>query len=83
MTYKCPAKTVLSVEHPGNVHNVDKAMETLGGAKALQRMADDPTSNYLELRFRPSDRFEHPIRSQVAKTANLLARVKVKDNVCI
>lgn len=77
--HQCPSKTVLSIEHPGRVLNVEKAVETLGGPEALRNMADDPTLTPLELRFRPQDRFEHPIISSTTRSSNLL--IKVMSNV--
>lgn len=73
--YQCPGKTVLSIEHPGRVVNLDKAIGTLGGPEAIKNMADDPASTSLELRFRPQDRFEHPVISSTTRTSNLLIKV--------
>jgi hypothetical protein len=33
-----PSKKLICVEYPGNVKNVDKAVETLGGINSIQRV---------------------------------------------
>lgn len=75
MDVSLPGPAFLAVEHPGKVRNLDRALATLGGPIALRSMADDPTSSTLELRFRPEDRFEHPVVSTTARTNNILIKV--------
>lgn len=82
MEFQCPERTVLAVEHPGHVLSIDNGIRTLGGSEALRRVADDPAGQTLELRFRPEDRFEHPVVSRTSKTSNILIKVKTrKSNV--
>ena len=75
MEFYCPSQTLLSVIHPGIVRDVDRAIASIGGTSAMQKIADDPVTSVLELRFRPQDRFEHPIASCTAKTSNILVKV--------
>lgn len=76
MEQQWPSRTVLSVEHPGSVKSVERALITLGGQAAMRKMADDPLENSLELRLRPDDRFEHPVISSTQNTINLLIKVQ-------
>ncbi|CCG81899.1 Transcription factor tau subunit sfc15 / FY16936)) [Taphrina deformans PYCC 5710] len=76
MEYRCPTQTLLSIIHPGLVQDVERAIETIGGPQAMRKVADDPVTSVLELRFRPKDRFEHPIASCTAKVSNLLIKVQ-------
>ncbi|CAG8472945.1 1742_t:CDS:2 [Racocetra fulgida] len=69
-----PTQQCFVVEYPGNVKNIDKALQTLGGQKGLKK-----------LRFRPDNPFCHPINGDIIPTANLLLKVtrrrkKVKNH---
>lgn len=83
MEFQCPERIVLAIEHPGHVISVDNAVQSLGGPEALRRVADDPTGQTLDLRFRREDRFEHPIASRTTKTSNILIKVRTQaGDVC-
>ncbi|BFZ54583.1 tau 95 subunit of transcription factor TFIIIC [Savitreella phatthalungensis] len=71
-----PDELFFSIEFPGNVVNIDKAIAMLGGQDGIQRAVYQPEDARLELRFRPDDRFEHPVQASVLKTSNLLVKLK-------
>lgn len=66
----------VAVEHPGYVQSTERAIAGLGGPRVLRAFVQEPEKESLELRFRPQNRFEHPIQSATAKTSNLLIRIK-------
>lgn len=75
-------KQYFCVEYPGYVKRTERAIESMGGLKKLTKAAEDDSS--VELRFRPTDMFSHPINGHVVKAAKLLVKVtrrvkKVKE----
>ncbi|KAL9655646.1 hypothetical protein ABK040_002309 [Willaertia magna] len=60
---------------PGNVKNVNNALEMMGGLKRIQ--SND--NKFLECRFRPNNLMScHPIHADVMKTNHLLVRIRRK-----
>ncbi|CAG8779307.1 16399_t:CDS:2, partial [Cetraspora pellucida] len=77
-----PTQQFFAVEYPGNVKNIDKVLQTLGGQRGLKKAVNE---DLLELRFRPDNPFCHPINGDIIPTANLLLKVtrrrkKVKNH---
>ncbi|KAH0946082.1 hypothetical protein HN011_007029 [Eciton burchellii] len=72
-------KKLICVKYPGNVVNVDKAIETLGGISAISMTVDAPNRR-LELRFRPDDGYCKPTCGDRHNTVGFLLRVRVKKN---
>ncbi|KAJ3054727.1 tau 95 subunit of transcription factor TFIIIC [Rhizophlyctis rosea] len=72
-----PSEIFHVIEYPGYVRNLDNVFQTLGGKPAIEqsfsRLAD--TTNALELRYRPSDPFCHPIHGEIVATSNVLLKV--------
>ncbi|KAF7726088.1 tau 95 subunit of transcription factor TFIIIC [Apophysomyces ossiformis] len=66
-------KKFICVEYPGYVKNVDRALNTFGGEKALATAITNQKA--VELRFRSKDPFSHPINGDIVPTANLLVKV--------
>ncbi|KAI8966932.1 RNA polymerase III transcription factor IIIC subunit-domain-containing protein [Mycotypha africana] len=68
-----PDKQYLSVEYPGCVKRINKAIATLGGERALS----DALSNNrrVQLSYRRGDPFSHPINSDTVACAKLLVKV--------
>ena len=66
-------KRYFSVEYPGYVKNVDRALASLGGEKALTEALTRETN--VKLRYRPNDPFSHPIQGRILPTAKLLVKV--------
>uniref|UniRef100_A0A673LPV2 General transcription factor IIIC, polypeptide 5 n=1 Tax=Sinocyclocheilus rhinocerous TaxID=307959 RepID=A0A673LPV2_9TELE len=65
--------SLVSVEYPGVVNNVDTMLESIGGEEGVSKTYAD-SSKRLELRFRPKDPFCYPaIRYSFT---NLLLRVR-------
>uniref|UniRef100_A0A0C9QR49 GTF3C5_0 protein n=1 Tax=Fopius arisanus TaxID=64838 RepID=A0A0C9QR49_9HYME len=77
-------KKYTCIRYPGNVINVDKAMETLGGLSGIST-AVTTSNRRLELRFRPSDGFCKPACGDRHQVSGFLLRIRVKksrvDNV--
>ncbi|XP_077268995.1 LOW QUALITY PROTEIN: general transcription factor IIIC subunit l(2)37Cd [Temnothorax americanus] len=72
-------KKLICIKYPGNVVNVDKAIETLGGISAISMTVDVPNRR-LELRFRPDDGYSKPTCGDRHSTNGFLLRVRVKKN---
>ncbi|KAF8978960.1 tau 95 subunit of transcription factor TFIIIC [Entomortierella lignicola] len=72
-----PETKFFSVEFPGYIKNLDKALEALGGEQAITN-----ASAPLDLRFRVRDPFSIPVQGQHVSTGNFLLkatrRYKVK-----
>ncbi|XP_032669040.1 general transcription factor 3C polypeptide 5 isoform X2 [Odontomachus brunneus] len=72
-------KKLVCVKYPGNVMNVDKAIETLGGISSISTAVDAPNRR-LELRFRPDDGYSKPTCGDRHGTTGFLLRVRIKKN---
>ncbi|XP_011874303.1 PREDICTED: general transcription factor 3C polypeptide 5 [Vollenhovia emeryi] len=72
-------KKLVCVKYPGNVVNVDKAIETLGGISSISMTVDVPNRR-LELRFRPDDGYSKPTCGDRHSTNGFLLRVRIKKN---
>ncbi|KAI9249127.1 RNA polymerase III transcription factor IIIC subunit-domain-containing protein [Phascolomyces articulosus] len=69
-----PNRKFILVEYPGRVKNVDRALKTLGGEKAIVNLLDKDVKT-IELRQRPEDPFCHPIAGDVLPSSSLLLKV--------
>ncbi|KAI9145430.1 RNA polymerase III transcription factor IIIC subunit-domain-containing protein [Paraphysoderma sedebokerense] len=74
-----PKKEFNCIEYPGYIDNVDKIWETLGGWKRIENCFNETGS--LELRYRPTDPFSHPIHGDVVKTANLVVKIRRRRKI--
>ncbi|XP_012530118.2 general transcription factor 3C polypeptide 5 isoform X2 [Monomorium pharaonis] len=72
-------RKLICVKYPGNVINVDKAIETLGGISSISMTVDVPNRR-LELRFRPDDYYCKPTCGDRHSTNGFLLRVRIKKN---
>ncbi|KAI7864580.1 RNA polymerase III transcription factor IIIC subunit-domain-containing protein [Spinellus fusiger] len=63
----------LSIEYPGYINNVQRAINTLGGEKAIA--SSFVKSIPLELRFRPKDALSHPINGDIIPCTRLVLKV--------
>lgn len=54
----CPPSSLVCIEYPGIVKNVDKMLETLGGVQQFSKVLHNQLAR-IELRFRPKDLFAH------------------------
>ncbi|CAL1569655.1 unnamed protein product [Knipowitschia caucasica] len=66
---------LVCVEFPAIIHNLQRAMEALGGEKAVSKTYADP-SRRLELYLRPQDPFCHSLCGNRLDSSNLLLRVR-------
>jgi hypothetical protein len=83
--HPCPVHQVFVVEHPAKVQNTQKAIGSLGGHSAIEKLAGDPDKGTLGLKLRLKDSYERPKRSVTARTNNLIIRCRpgVHRDVCI
>ncbi|KAL6422616.1 hypothetical protein ACFW04_010683 [Cataglyphis niger] len=72
-------KKLICIKYPGNVVNVNKAIETLGGISSISMTVDAPNRR-LELRFRPDDGYSKPACGDRHSTIGFLLRVRIKKN---
>ncbi|RXN12904.1 bile salt-activated lipase-like protein [Labeo rohita] len=67
--------SLVCVEYPAVVNNVDTMLESIGGEEGVSKTYGD-SSKRLELRFRPKDPFSHPAYGNRYSSTNLLLRVR-------
>ncbi|XP_011059580.1 PREDICTED: general transcription factor 3C polypeptide 5 isoform X1 [Acromyrmex echinatior] len=72
-------KKLICIKYPGNIVNVDKAIETLGGISSISMTVDVPNRR-LELRFRPDDGYSKPTCGDRHSTNGFLLRVRINKN---
>ncbi|KAL6254602.1 hypothetical protein P5V15_014652 [Pogonomyrmex californicus] len=72
-------KKLICIKYPGNVVNIDRAIETLGGISSISMIVDLPNRR-LELRFRPNDGYSKPTCGDRHSTNGFLLRVRIKKN---
>ncbi|KAK9429052.1 RNA polymerase III transcription factor IIIC subunit-domain-containing protein [Lipomyces doorenjongii] len=74
---------ITCIEHPGAVHDVDRAILTLGGKDALRKVTiNSGGQTPLQLTLCPEDRFSHPIVSRsTAHGHSIVLQVKVKKTL--
>ncbi|KAI8059456.1 RNA polymerase III transcription factor IIIC subunit-domain-containing protein [Gongronella butleri] len=63
------------VEYPGIVKNVDRAIDTLGGYKAIIQAYQGKDHHRMEMKYRPNDPFCHTINGNVLPSSRLLLKV--------
>lgn len=68
-----PQTAFYSVEYPGYVASLDRALETLPQRKLDAAFRRGATA--LELHLRPHDPFAHPLHGDVVRTSNLVLKV--------
>ena len=68
-------REIVSVEHPGVVRNVDKAMAMLGDQQILSELVHN--ENPISLNFHPEDATARPIVSINAHSNNVLLKITV------
>ncbi|KAI9672580.1 MAG: tau 95 subunit of transcription factor TFIIIC [Alyxoria varia] len=75
---KVPNKRLQSIEHPGNVQNVENAISSLGGHKNVTSFLESKVfGRSLKLRFNSEDPLERPIPSISTKVDNLVLKITV------
>lgn len=75
----CPSdlKQLVMVEYPGLVKNTDKALGTLGGIDAIEKVFESQKDR-LELKFRRSDPLSHPAYGDRTQKKCLVLRITKK-----
>ena len=69
--------SLVCIEYPGRVVNVDKMINTLGGTRSIST-AYCEKNRRLELRFRPDDVYCKPACGDKHQTSAVLLKVKVR-----
>ena len=72
-----PATRLITIEHPAVIRDLPRALETLGGERALSKLAATDGASGLDLRFRLDDMMQPPVQSRTANTCNVLLKVKI------
>ncbi|CAF1266636.1 unnamed protein product, partial [Didymodactylos carnosus] len=75
----CSLQPVYTVQHPCNVKNSERAIETLGGQSRIIDVFQHSTSQ-LTCSFTPTNIYERSLRSERRKITGLLIRVKRKKS---
>lgn len=80
-TYRLPEAQLVSIEYPGPVASTSSstaaAVQTLGGHERLTRTLSKP-DGVVELNFRPSDSFSHPVGGETVDAGNVAVLKIVK-----
>ncbi|XP_022911689.1 general transcription factor 3C polypeptide 5 [Onthophagus taurus] len=71
-------RKLVCINYPGIVENVDKMLDTLGGLTEIENVVGE-RNRYLELRFRPEDKFCKPALSETDKKPGILVKVTKKE----
>ncbi|GAX75079.1 hypothetical protein CEUSTIGMA_g2523.t1 [Chlamydomonas eustigma] len=73
---KVPSAIITSVEFPGYVRNVDRAIQMLGGLTNIAASLNNGSqNNFLRLHYRPEDTLSHPLIGDQHATQGLLLRI--------
>lgn len=77
----CPGdlEQLVMIEYPGFVKNPDKALATLGGIEAIDKVFTSKKDR-LELKFRKSDPYAHPAYGDRIPKKCLVLRIRKKRN---
>ncbi|KAL1963958.1 hypothetical protein VTN77DRAFT_7633 [Rasamsonia byssochlamydoides] len=76
--YSIPPRQIISVEHPGVVKNVDRAIATLHGNDGIAKILNPPKPDTpANLSLRPEDPLSRPLQSTCSPSNNILLRVTV------
>ncbi|OMJ19356.1 General transcription factor 3C polypeptide 5 [Smittium culicis] len=75
---KFPNKFFYSIEYPGYVVNIDKALKTLGGSDNISNHIATSDKDPVELRYEPNNKSLLPLLGEVVPTNNVLIKIKRK-----
>ncbi|KAL4904468.1 hypothetical protein BDW74DRAFT_179045 [Aspergillus multicolor] len=76
--YQLPNRSLVCVEHPAIIRNVDKAIDTLQGSTGIKRLLDPPKPDAsVSLSLRPEDVMARPLQSVSSSSNNILLQVTV------
>ena len=67
---------IYTVQHPCNVVNSDRAIETLGGRQRLVDVFTHSATSQLTCSFTPSNIYERPVRADRHKSTGILIRLR-------
>lgn len=75
--FACPkeAQSLLMIEYPGIVKNLDKALDTMGGIDTIDRVFKSEKDR-LELKFRKADPLAHPAYGDRVTKKSLVLRIR-------
>ncbi|KAL1930836.1 hypothetical protein VTP01DRAFT_9973 [Rhizomucor pusillus] len=69
-----PQRIFAQIDYPGNVRNIDRALETLGGEKEISN-ALEHNEESLKLNYRPNDPFSHAINGTILPHSGLAVKI--------
>ncbi|KAI9781227.1 MAG: tau 95 subunit of transcription factor TFIIIC [Peltula sp. TS41687] len=76
--HQVPDTTIVAVEHPFIIENIEEGLKTLGGDGAISRVvATKGREASLELYTRPDDPMRNGVMSHVVKTNDVLLKITV------
>ncbi|KAL1850289.1 tau 95 subunit of transcription factor TFIIIC [Paecilomyces lecythidis] len=76
--YTIPSRRIVSVEHPGIVKNVDKAIDTLNGSSGISKILKPPRADTpANVNLRPEDPMARSIQSTSLPSNNIVLKVTV------
>ena len=68
-------RQLVAVEHPCHVQDAERAIDMLGGVRAIATASRDGTA-FLECHLRPNDPLSHPLFGELVRTPALLLKVR-------
>ncbi|GMM32025.1 transcription factor TFIIIC subunit [Martiniozyma asiatica (nom. inval.)] len=79
--FSLDAPSLISIEYPMRVKNLEKAIEIVGGKKKLSKCFIEPDLS-LELHLRPDDPYSHPLFSTAIKNSeDVLLKIKIPKKI--
>ncbi|KAI9370621.1 RNA polymerase III transcription factor IIIC subunit-domain-containing protein [Aspergillus egyptiacus] len=76
--YDVPARTMVCIEHPAIIKNVDRAIGTLQGSRGITKTLNPPKADApVNLVLRPEDAMARPLQSISSASNNILLKVTV------
>jgi general transcription factor 3C polypeptide 5 (transcription factor C subunit 1) len=76
--YPIPPRRIVSVEHPGVIKNVNRAIDTLDGNDGIARLLHPPKADTpANLFLRPEDAMSRPLQSISGPSNNVMLKVTV------
>ncbi|KAI9860933.1 MAG: tau 95 subunit of transcription factor TFIIIC [Trichoglossum hirsutum] len=80
--YTVPMRSIVCVEHPFIIKDIDKGLKTFGSSKRIEQLVNaNGDSRSTELYLRPDDPMCKPLISEGVKTNNILLKVTVPKMV--
>ncbi|KAH0547813.1 hypothetical protein FGG08_000070 [Glutinoglossum americanum] len=80
--YTVPSRSIICVEHPFIIKDVDKGLQTFGNGKSIEQLVNtNEDGRPIEVYLRPDDPMCRPLLSENLKTNNILLKITVPKMV--